>query len=294
MLKYLSDNFQVNEGFDEIRGTTRKINVVVTESHKAHHQDKLNIWLSPPDPSTNYNKALLQRHEGSGQWFLAREAYSEWKTERNSFLWLHGIPGCGKTVLSSTIIEDLQKNAACLPLYFYFDFNDTSKQSLENAVRSLVTQLYGKRKDVQRQVDSLYSSCENGRRQPSIDSLCKAFQDMIQQAGEVWVILDALDECPKRKEHSTEGLLHWIESIQSSQEMNVHLLVTSRREEDIKSAIETWSRTENIIAIQSDLVKEDIRAYVRKEIRQNLRTWKDRPGIQKEIEDTLTGKADGM
>lgn len=250
----------------------------------------------PPDLSTNYNKALQQRHRGSGQWFLAREAYSDWKTERNSFLWLHGMPGCGKTVLSSTIIEDLQKNAACLPLYFYFNFNDTSKQSLDNTVRSLITQLYGKRKDVQRHVDSLYSSCENGRRQPSIDSLCKAFQDMIQQAGEVLIILDVLDECPTRKEHSTGGLLPWIESIRTFQRNDVHIMATSRPEQDIKSAIEKWARKQDIIQIQSDLVADDIRAYVHTRVMEHegLSRWQKQPHVQKLIEDTLTDRADGM
>lgn len=30
---------------------------------------------------------------------------------------------------------------------------------------------------------------------------------MVQQAGEVWIILDALDECQTRKGYSAEGLL---------------------------------------------------------------------------------------
>lgn len=172
------------------------------------HQAKINEWLLSLDPSTNYKKALEQRHSGSGQWFLNSAAYSNWKTEKNSFLWLHSIPGCGKTILSSTIVEDLEKQDIYQkPLYFYFDFNDTNKQSLEKAVRLLITQLFVKRGDVQTLVDSLYSSCENGRRQPSIHELCKTFQDMVQQAGEVWIILDALDECQTRKGYSAEGLL---------------------------------------------------------------------------------------
>jgi len=45
-----------------------------------------------------------------------------------SHLWLSGISGCGKFVLSSTIVADIQTICARDPdrilAYFYFDFND--------------------------------------------------------------------------------------------------------------------------------------------------------------------------
>lgn len=211
-------------------------------------------------------------------------------------MWLYGIPGCGKIILSSTIIEDLEKrDASQKPLYFYFDFTDTYKQSLDKMVRSLTSQLY-RRESVQRHLHSLYSSCEDGKRQPSVDSLCKTFQDMIQQVGEVWIVLDALDECQIRKEYPVGGLLPWIEHLLGSQQTNVHLLVTSRPEQDIKSAIGNWAREQDIVPIQSGLVAEDIRAYVHTRVRkhQGLSRWQSRPEEQGEIEAALTEKANGM
>ncbi|KAE8840610.1 hypothetical protein P3342_006908 [Pyrenophora teres f. teres] len=61
-------------------------------------------WLSPPDPSSNYQKALRQRQHDTGLWFLRGKPYKSWKTSVASSLWLHGIPGCGKTILSSTVL----------------------------------------------------------------------------------------------------------------------------------------------------------------------------------------------
>lgn len=275
----------------------KKINKNVETLIQDNQSQKISAWLCPPDPSTNYNKALDQRHLGSGQWFLNSVAYLNWKTEKNSFLWLHGIPGCGKTILSSAIVEDLEeKDASQKPLYFYFDFNNTSKQSFEKAVRSLITQLYGKRGDVRRHLDLLYSSCEDGIRQPSIDQLRNTFQDMVQVAGEVWIILDALDECQTRVGHSAEGLLSWIESIRSSQQTNFHILATSRPEQEIQSTIKKWAREQDIIPIQSDLVAEDIRAYVHTKVREHddLSRWQSRPDVQDQIESALTQKAHGM
>jgi len=68
-------------------------------------------------------------------WFLESEQYAKWKASPSSFLWLHGIPGCGKTILSSTVIEDILQHCTNDPgkaaAYFYFDFKDPQKQSSE-------------------------------------------------------------------------------------------------------------------------------------------------------------------
>jgi len=171
-------------------------------------REKIERWLSPPDPSTNYNKALQQRQEGTGLWFLQSDTFAKWKTQQNSFLWLYGIPGCGKTILSSTIIEDLKRTLPRQPLlYFFFDFNDNGKQILDSMVRSHISQLYHKCEDTWKLLDSLYSSCEAGRNQPSCESLCKVLLQMVEQVKEVYVVLDALDECCTRKGPPTEGLL---------------------------------------------------------------------------------------
>jgi Cdc6-like AAA superfamily ATPase len=260
-------------------------------------REKIERWLSPPDPSTNYNKALQQRQEGTGNWFLQTDTFAKWKTQRNSFLWLYGIPGCGKTILSSTVIEDLKRTLSCQPLlYFYFDFNDTHKQTLDSMVRSLMSQLYSKCEDTWRQLDSLFASCEDGRRQPSCESLCKVFLQMIEQVEEVWVVIDALDECRTRKGRSTEGLLSWIRDLLNAEQRNAHLLATSRPEQDIKSDISELTCNDSIIPIQSELINDDIYAYVQTRVREDndLKRWRSKPKIQNEIVTVLTEKADGM
>ncbi|KAH8657977.1 hypothetical protein BX600DRAFT_415770 [Xylariales sp. PMI_506] len=260
------------------------------------HTERVQAWLSAPDPSTNFEKARRVCHEGSGQWFLQSTRFFEWKTTKNSFLWLHGIPGCGKTILSSTVIDNLEKSDShAKTIYFYFDFADSEKQSYAAAVRSLASQLYRKMSLTRPPIDELFFSCESGQRQLSIDSLCTALHKMLEQSGEVWIVLDALDECQER-ETSSHGLLYFIENLHKYLG-NVHLLVTSRPEQDIKSYVSRWARDEDIIHLQNDVVAEDIRAYVKEVIRQAdgpLSRWRSEPEIQTEIEGILTEKSDGM
>ncbi|KAK6540191.1 hypothetical protein TWF694_009010 [Orbilia ellipsospora] len=258
--------------------------------------DKINNWLSPPDPSINHIKALHQRHEGSGTWLFRKDAFIKWKTQQSCFLWLHGIPGCGKTVLSSTIIQSLAKDPAYMHLlYFYFDFADTSKQTLDHMLRSLINQLYCKSKAASQYLDILYCRCEDGQQQPTLELLRDTFLLMLEEAQQVWLVVDALDECSSRKAHSTIDLMSWINQVLESEHRNLHLLVTSRPENDIESVIMGFAGTENIINIRQHLV-DDIGAYIRARVRNSkgFERWRSLPEVQDEIEVSLMGKADGM
>ncbi|KAI0143529.1 hypothetical protein GGR57DRAFT_495207 [Xylariaceae sp. FL1272] len=192
-----------------------------------------------------------------------------------SFLWLYGIPGCGK-VLSSTIIEELcQTVGSQNTLYFYFDFNDGTKQSLEMALRSLVSR---------------------GMQQSNLESLQNTFQQMADHAGELWIIIDALDECEHRHEYANGNVLSWLQSLQELCS-NIHLLVTSRPEKEIRASISTWIGIQYTMSIQNNGLDEDIRAYVRARVREGkeLKTrWHTRPDIQNEIEEALTKRANGI
>ncbi|PGH05933.1 hypothetical protein GX51_02714 [Blastomyces parvus] len=283
----------VEHSVNQLQQTSQKIASAVQDLGNEHKQRQIERWLSPPDPSTNYNKALDQSYEGSGRWFLEGEVFKRWDSQRNSFLWLYGIPGCGKTILSSSIIqhlEDLPPSRAVL--YFYFDFNDTRKQTLESMVGSLIVQLYTKQGDHRKPLDSLFSSCQDGLKAPTCKALCECLEEMMRQAGEVWVVLDALDECPTRK---TQGLLSWMRNLLNSDQINAHLLATSRAEQDIESEISEWPEYKDRVSIH-ECITGDIRAYVRGRVRvgKGLARWRSRPDVQDIIETKLTEKADGM
>lgn len=276
---------------------SRQTRTVVQSLETSHHVQELRRWLSPPNPSENYNNGIKHRYRDSGQWFLQSEEYSLWKSRPNSFLWLQGIPGCGKTVLSAIIIKDLEDNDVKKVLYFFFDFTNRDKRLFDKALGSLVLQLYCKNENTQKPLDSLYDSCGKGITRPSADQLFETFQNMLQHAGEIHVILDALDECQTRKEHPTGGLLTSIEALATSQQTNIHLLVTARPEQDITSSIESWARSEDIVPLQRRLVADDILEYIKARVRSNegpLKRWNGRPEVQNEIETRLSKEANGM
>ncbi|KAH0271012.1 Pfs, NACHT and ankyrin domain protein, partial [Aureobasidium melanogenum] len=276
---------------DTIEGTQR-IQSTLQSVEKIDQRARIVKWLSPSDPSANYNEALRQRHEGTGRWFLQSKAFEQWKRNPRSFLWLHGIPGCGKTVLSSTIIECLKQDMTSrLLVYFYFDFNGKNKQSLDNLLRSLVEQIYQSQPQSRRPLEQLWASCGQGSQEPSTSSLKNVLEVVLSGAGSVTIILDALDESKPRHE-----ILAWLKTLAENTSIVCQLLVTARREEDIESALQCWTHPEDRVPIQQNEVNKDISAYVKNKVRNgdDLKRWRSRPDLQEEIEVKLMKKADGM
>ncbi|KAK0355679.1 hypothetical protein LTR02_006900 [Friedmanniomyces endolithicus] len=274
---------------DEVLATGRSTHVMIEQSTTNTQRDKAYQWLSPPDPSTNHNKALQQRHAGTGHWFVKGETFSSFKDGAVPILWLHGIPGCGKTVLSSTIIEDLRGSSgttATALLYFYFVFDDQRKQTFDSALRSLVCQMA-------HQSDSAFDQLDHLRRngQPSTQDLSQTLEKMLNGGGRVTIALDALDECTTRDE-----LLKWIQQLIASKSGSVQMIVTSRKEYDINLVLEKFVGQEATIPLQQDDVDVDIGAYVHARIRtdSDWERWRSKPQVQHDIEVGLMEKAKGM
>ena len=102
-------------------------------------------WLKAPDVSVDHNAACAKRYPGTGDWLFEDTSFLGWLTEDNSFLWLNGFAGCGKSVLCSTVIQDTfrykQSDSGVGIGFFYFTFNDTSKQDESAMLRALLLQL---------------------------------------------------------------------------------------------------------------------------------------------------------
>lgn len=277
-----------------VQKTVDNTNMYVSRLCDYALSDRLKNWLHAPDPSTNYNRAIHQRHPGTGLWFLQSEAYDDWRREANGFLWLYGLAGCGKTVLSSIIIEHLQNEPPSPDtnlLYFFFDFNDKEKQSHENMIRTFIQQLCVQ-DEASRHLLEQFSERQAGRNeQPSLTSLEGALASMLNQAAHTRVVIDALDEsCQQR--HTLE----WLRRISTNQSNKLNILITSRREYDIESAFLKWLPEENVLPINADDVNKDIGNFVHNQIQLDprLERWTERPNVQVEIESKLIEKASGM
>jgi len=175
--------------------------------------------------------------------------------------------------------------------YFFFDFNDVQKQDPELMLRSLICQLSQQCVKIPTSLDTLFSSCKDRQRQPSLDEFLEVMQQMIREFPQPHLILDALDECSQRAE-----LMGILKIMAGWQLPNLHLLVTSRKERDIESSLKSFVNQQNTICLQSQLVDKDIQRYVLQRLSndESLSKWQKDPAIRQEIEAALMKGAHGM
>ncbi|KID83294.1 Pfs, NACHT and Ankyrin domain protein [Metarhizium guizhouense ARSEF 977] len=226
--------------------------------------DRIKRWLCCPDPSTNANHARKLRHEGTGAWLLGNPVFREWCSGSRQHLWLNGLAGCGKTVLSTTVLDHLKKGNDRLILYFFFDFCDTTKQTSDGMLRSLAFQLYQGEAGSASLLDASIQAHHDGRDQPATKALEDVVCKMLAVQKKASIILDALDESTTRRE-----LLLWMKDIVSRPELSdIQLICTARPETEFIREIPLLIGEENCSVLDKESINADIRSYVAAQLSQ--------------------------
>jgi hypothetical protein len=181
--------------------------------------------------------------------------------------------------------------------YFYFDFRDTEKQHLRGLLSSLVFQLSAKSDPCYQILSRLYSDHAGGTQEPSEDTLWQCLVKMLEVPGqpEMYIIIDALDECPNISGMPTarEQVLEFLEHLVKLNLPNVHICVSSRLEIDIRNTFEPLSPFRMSLHDESGQ-KEDISTYINAVVPSDQRMRRWREGDRKLVIDALSDRADGM
>jgi NACHT domain len=181
--------------------------------------------------------------------------------------------------------------------YYYFDFRDVKKQDRYGLLSSLVSQLSAKSCSCHDVLAKLYSDNARGTAKPTSRALTKCLKDMLslQGQGEIYLIIDALDECPNISgtPSAREEVLELVEELVDLKLPNVHICVASRPEIDIRMVLE--SLTSLRISLHDEQgQKEDIIKYIKSIVYldRRMRKWKEVD--QDLVVEMLSKKADGM
>jgi Cdc6-like AAA superfamily ATPase len=267
---------------------------ITSESIKSNlHAARMKEWLSPPDPSTNANMARKVRHEGSGNWLLQSTVFQTWQAGSLRHLWLRGLAGCGKTVLSAAVLDHLAaqnaQRSSNIILSFFFDFSDKEKQTVEGMLRSLAYQLYSDGDERSRQcLDKLFEQQSNGLKQPSSANLGVTICSMLAaQEGNIYILLDALDEATERR-----TLLEWIANVYRAPGLgHVRLIYTERPESKFLQDLPRTIGQGACLTLDKEAINADICSYVEAKLRDKplntrifLRTYRARFEAKLEME----------
>lgn len=250
-------------------------------------QKQIVDWLKACDPSTNHNAARKTCEPGTGSWFIDSSEFVDWRDNHNHSLWLQGIPGAGKTILCSTIIDELKIFCTARPqyrcAYFYFDFADKNKQIVDNFLRSIIVQLFHDREDIPEGVQSLYDAYKDT--QPTRNAMIEALSSLLRLFSRTYILVDALDECCERGE-----IVKFLKQLIVSPN-SINLLITSRMEQDIITELQ--SHIEVVKCIENAKVDADIKMYVHKYLTEDPTLKCCRP-VMEEVTNALFQGAKGM
>ena len=126
--------------------------------------------------------------------------------------------------------------------YFFFDFKDTEKQIPRALLTSLLVQLSDQSDIFRDALLSLYLAHEQGSEQPTNDSLTECFKQMlmITEQEPIYLIIDALDECPGDLgvPSSREKVFELVKELVELRRPNLRLCITSRPEFDIRATLQ--------------------------------------------------------
>jgi len=181
--------------------------------------------------------------------------------------------------------------------YYYFDFRDVKKQDRHGLLSSLLSQLSAQSDSCYEVLLQLYSNNASGAGKPDSHTLIECVKDMLGLPGQgpVYIIIDALDECPNTSgtPSAREKVLGLVEGLVELNLPNVHLCVTSRPEVDIRRALGSLTSFE--ISLHDERgQREDMIEYIKSVVHsdRSMQQWREED--RQLVIDVLSEKADGM
>ncbi|KAF1946974.1 C2H2 domain-containing protein [Clathrospora elynae] len=212
---------------------------------------------------------IRREHSTTARWILQHAIIKHW-TEADvpstPVLWMHGIPGAGKTILASAVIEKCRENADFITCYFYCRDGDQTSSSAVGILKGLADQLLD-------QFPQMLPPCYTRRTlsgEPSLRSITQArklLEDFCSTIPKLFIIVDGVDECERAERIQALNILTDIAGqCDTDVPGKLRILFVSQDYPDIRRALHSSAvaRTAPKILQLSDADNEsDIHTYTR-------------------------------
>ncbi|TGO81577.1 hypothetical protein BPOR_1097g00010 [Botrytis porri] len=271
------------------------------DSLEFQERETLLRWLSTIPYRKHHKLKRSERLEGSCEWLLNSADYIQWKDSSvSSILWLNGIAGCGKIVLT------LPAWGTAAPVAYFYCSRDTAEPERakpEEVLRSILEQVSSNTANlpIRKPVVEVYKKLrkENRGLSPqerlSLDETTEVLLKILQ-IDPFYVVIDALDECDPSERYS---LIESLKTIIDESASVVKVFISSRRDYDIVSQLEESP----CILIQPSHISKDIEDYVMKEVFEAIEKKRivkgkllpeEKKKIEQQIAQALIDRSQGM
>ncbi len=216
------------------------------------HQDLIQ-QLSTLDFTAMQRESFSKRCANTGQWLLESPNFQTWlssEDSQNSVLWCPGAPGVGKIVITSVVVNHIIEyigGRRSAVVYIYCEYANAQTFSVENLLGSMVRQLVTQTSDADTVAELLKFVKQTAKnRNLTNEELSSCVEDLSKKFDVVYILVDALDECPE----IVRGTL--LTRLQNFSEKNMRVFLTSRPDVNVIERIPPAVRAE-ISATDNDI-----------------------------------------
>ncbi|KAI0386164.1 hypothetical protein F5Y04DRAFT_289884 [Hypomontagnella monticulosa] len=280
------------------------------------------MWLKPKHDMYNFHsEQRIKQEDETCDWMVNSLGWRQFLNGGSTglgsyrrFVWIFGIPGAGKTVLASFLIDNIAKRCKATGYSYYYCFHEWAEDATIPFLRWIIVDLSRQiGRFVPKELEEL-----NNERIFDIDRLVTCFLAISRQIarnhGRVYIVVDAIDESNKPRDRFLDVLVK-IGTDPAFE--HVSLLITSRDESDIRAkmdeaeAIYTQkqeclttargldydvadTKSYTGVTMSNGEVMKAIETYVKKQFEKNDK-FDDWPqDFKKQVEEELARNARGM
>ena len=250
--------------------------------------NKLMGWISPTDFPAQQSDFIGRRQEGTGQWFLDAPEFARWLYGPNKTLFCPGIPGAGKTIIAAIAIDHLLKvmlTGAVGVAYVYCNYKAQADQNAASLLAAILKQLVQARRSIAEPVELLHKQHADRGTKPSLEEIFGALQSVLATYSSVYLVVDALDECPD-KDGSRHQFLAKLRDLQGRTDLR--LMATSR----FILGIETEFKGMPTLEVRAN--DEDVKRFVAGQTYQLPKCIQRDVKLKGLVQDKIVEAVDGM
>lgn len=216
--------------------------------------------------------------------------FVEWLEGKTKTLFCPGIPGAGKTIITSIAVDCLNRTFrhgdASLGYktgvaYLYCNYGRQNEEGLDNLLASLLAQLVLEQVIIPKNIRAWYDNPRQTR--PPLDKISEELCSVITNYSRVFIVVDALDEY--RNEDIRQALLAEIFKLQGLSD--TRLMVTFRP--NIKPEF-----TGSMATLEIRAYEEDVERYLKRRIYQLPMVVRTNDELQHAIMTRISALVDGM
>ena len=303
-----STHLEVVQSRTENREMKQEIVMLLKSSRSTVQEDEIGsrdgikAVLQPSvNPQDTFDKIKKERLPGTGDWICDESLFKSWVNKTIPVLWISGIPGAGKSFLSSVMISYLKEqfpsgvhNGAQVSVgYFFFKDSNPRMRSFHQALRDLAFQIS--------QNDSVYAqylkaACGSFSDIETLESAWRTlfreyFVDNDDTESTIFLVLDGLDEA-----YDPNEFLHLVQDLNGNESSGSRIQLVMIGRPHLFDAISDALRNGVVPTIDVNAAKnsEDIRNYIQVSIKKSRVLKRVSKELQDEVLESLFQGADGM